>query len=161
MREGVSGRYALPIDCQEETMDNADADVKKNDDQAEVAEKKTTFKTVIRRIFRQKELGIAIPLILIFIVIGIINPLFFSIDNIINMLRNSAFVFIIGVTMTYVFIGGGLDLSVGSTLALSGVISGMALLAGVPVWISVIFGLLVGTAVGFLNGMFIARFKIP
>ena len=117
--------------------------------------------SLLRRILRQKELGIAIPLVLMFIVIGIINPLFFQMDNIINMLRTSAFVFIIGVSMTWVFIGGGMDLSVGSTLALGGVISGMALLGGVPIWLSIIFGLLAGTAVGILNGLFIARFKIP
>jgi ribose/xylose/arabinose/galactoside ABC-type transport system permease subunit len=124
-------------------------------------EKEGSKQKILKRIFRQKELGIAIPLILMFIVIGIINPLFFQMDNIINMLRTSAFVFIIGVTMTWVFIGGGMDLSVGSTLALGGVISGMALLAGVPIWLSIIFGLLAGTAIGFLNGLFIARFKIP
>jgi len=142
-------------------MGNTGADLKDPNDQVEVTEKKSTFKFVVKRILRQKELGIAIPLILMFVIIGIINPLFFSIDNIINMLRNSAFVFIIGVTMTYVFIGGGLDLSVGSTLALGGVIAGLALLANVPIWISVILGVLVGSAVGFMNGLFIARFKIP
>jgi ribose/xylose/arabinose/galactoside ABC-type transport system permease subunit len=115
----------------------------------------------VRRFFRLKELGIAIPLVLIFVVIGVINPRFFSMTNIINMLRTSAFVFIIGVSMTYVFIGGGLDLSVGSTLALGGVIAGLALLANVPIWISVVLGVLVGSAVGTLNGLFIARFKIP
>ncbi|MBT3274335.1 MAG: ABC transporter permease [Spirochaetales bacterium] len=124
-------------------------------------DEKSTFSKNLRRFFRLKELGIAIPMILIFVIIGIINPRFFSRVNIINMLRNSAFVFVIGVTMTSVFIGGGLDLSVGSTLALGGVISGLALLAGVPIWISVILGVLVGSTVGFLNGLFIARFKIP
>lgn len=133
----------------------------KEDPQGPGGDDRRSAKDVIRRIFRQKELGIAIPLVLMFVIIGIINPLFFSIDNIINMLRNSAFVFIIGVTMTYVFIGGGLDLSVGSTLALGGVLTGMALLAGVPIWISIILGILACSAVGFLNGMFIARFKIP
>jgi ribose/xylose/arabinose/galactoside ABC-type transport system permease subunit len=115
----------------------------------------------IRRFFRLKELGIAIPLVLIFVIIGLVNPRFFSSTNIINMLRNSAFVFIIGLTMTTVFIGGGLDLSVGSSLALGGVISGLALLAGVPIWICVIIGTLMGSLVGYLNGLFIARFKIP
>ena len=69
-----------------------------------------SFAKNLRRFFRLKELGIAIPMVLIFVVIGIINPRFFSTTNIINMLRNSAFVFIIGVTMTSVFVGGGLDL---------------------------------------------------
>jgi len=127
----------------------------------EAVDRKGSFGKNVRRFFRLKELGIAIPLILIFVVIGIINPRFFSRTNIINMLRTSAFVFIIGVSMTYVFIGGGLDLSVGSTLALGGVIAGLALLANIPIWICVLVGVLVGTTVGFMNGLFIARFKIP
>ena len=72
----------------------------KEDPRGPGGDDRRSVKDVIRRIFRQKELGIAIPLVLMFVIIGIINPLFFSIDNIINMLRNSAFVFIIGVTMT-------------------------------------------------------------
>ncbi|TFG61659.1 MAG: ABC transporter permease [Spirochaetales bacterium] len=115
----------------------------------------------MKRILRQRELGIAIPSILIAVIIGIINPVFFQIDNIINMLRNSAFVFIIGVTMTYVFIGGGMDLSVGSTLALGGVLTGLALLANIPIWVSIILGIAACGAVGFLNGIFVSRFKIP
>jgi ribose/xylose/arabinose/galactoside ABC-type transport system permease subunit len=128
---------------------------------SENGSERKSFGRNLRRFSRLKELGIAIPMILIFVIIGIINPRFFSWQNIVNMLRNSAFVFVIGVTMTSVFIGGGLDLSVGSTLALGGVISGLALLAGVPIWISVILGVLVGAVVGYLNGLFIARFKIP
>ena len=124
-------------------------------------DERPSFDKNLRRFFRLKELGIAIPMVLIFVTIGIINPRFFSTTNIINMLRNSAFVFIIGVTMTSVFIGGGLDLSVGSTLALGGVISGLALLAGVPISVCVLLGVLVGAVVGLMNGVFIARFKIP
>jgi len=142
-------------------MEAVEPDTAKTDDPIENGDEKRSLKKVVRRIFRQKELGIAIPLILIFVISGIVNPLFFSIDNIINMLRNSAFVFIIGIAMTYVFIGGGLDLSVGSNLALGGVIAGLALLANIPIWICVLLGVLASSAVGFTNGIFIARFKIP
>lgn len=120
-----------------------------------------SFGNLLKRLLRQRELGIAIPSIIIAVVIGIINPVFFEIDNIINMLRNSAFVFIIGVTMTYVFIGGGMDLSVGSTLALGGVLTGLALLANIPIWLSIVLGVFACGAVGFLNGIFVSRFKIP
>ena len=98
----------------------ADANTPVND-----GDKRRSLGENVGRFLRLKELGIAIPMVLIFVTIGIINPRFFSVLNIINMLRNSAFVFIIGVTMTSVFIGGGLDLSVGSTLALGGVIGGL------------------------------------
>lgn len=116
---------------------------------------------VLRRIIKARETGIAIPLILLIIITGSINPVFFDIENVINVLRQISFVFIIGITMTYVLIGAGLDLSVGSVLALGGVISGLALLAHFPIWISVILGVLVGGAVGLFNGIVITRFKIP
>lgn len=142
-------------------MDEAGPDTVDINAPIENGDEKRSLKKAVRRILRQKELGIALPLILIFVITGIVNPLFFSIDNIINMLRNSAFVFIIGVAMTHVFIGGGLDLSVGSNLALGGVIAGLALLANIPIWICVLLGVLASSAVGFMNGIFIARFKIP
>jgi ribose/xylose/arabinose/galactoside ABC-type transport system permease subunit len=114
-----------------------------------------------RRLSEKSELGIAVPLLLLIVIVGVVNPVFFNVDNIINVLRQSSFTFIIGVAMTFVLVGGGLDLSVGSVLALGGVISGLALLAGVPIWISVALGVLAGVVVGLFNGIVVAMFKIP
>jgi len=114
-----------------------------------------------RRLSEKSELGIAVPLLLLIVIVGVVNPVFFNVDNIINVLRQSSFTFIIGVAMTFVLVGGGLDLSVGSVLALGGVISGLALLAGVPIWIAVALGVLAGVVVGLFNGIVVAMFKIP
>jgi ribose/xylose/arabinose/galactoside ABC-type transport system permease subunit len=64
--------------------------------------------------------------VLLIVIVGIVNPAFFDLDNIFNLLRQSSFTFIIGLAITFVLVGGGLDLSVGSVLALGGVISGLA-----------------------------------
>lgn len=114
-----------------------------------------------RRLSEKSELGIAVPLLLLIVIVGVVNPVFFNVDNIINVLRQSSFTFIIGVAMTFVLVGGGLDLSVGSVLALGGVISGLALLAGIPIWIAVALGVLAGVVVGLFNGIVVAMFKIP
>lgn len=114
-----------------------------------------------QRMSNKSELGIAVPLVLLIVIVGIVNPVFFDGDNILNVLRQSSFIFIIGVAMTFVLVGGGLDLSVGSVLALGGVVSGLALLAHVPIWISVALGILVGVAVGLFNGIVVSVFKIP
>jgi len=114
-----------------------------------------------QRMSNKSELGIAVPLVLLIVIVGIVNPVFFDGDNILNVLRQSSFIFIIGVAMTFVLVGGGLDLSVGSVLALGGVISGLALLAHVPIWICVALGILVGVAVGLFNGIVVSVFKIP
>jgi len=117
--------------------------------------------SAIKRIFGKREVGILIPLIVVFVVSGLVNPLFFGLQNITNILFQSSFVFIIGIITTYVFILGCMDLSVGSVLGLSGVVSGLALVAGIPVWLSIIFGIMAGGAVGLFNGFIIAKFNIP
>jgi ribose/xylose/arabinose/galactoside ABC-type transport system permease subunit len=108
-----------------------------------------------------RESGIAIPLVLLIVVISILNPVFLDIDNIINIARQISFTFIIGIAMTFVLIAAGLDLSVGSVLALGGVIGGLAMLAHMPIWVSVLLGTGVGVLTGYFNGYVILRFKIP
>jgi len=119
------------------------------------------LKKAFRAILRNKENGIAIPLLIVVLIIYLINPVFLKFDNVINILRQSAFVFLIGISMTFVFIGGGMDLSVGSILALSGIITGLGLLQGIPIWICILLGILAGAFTGFLNGIFVAIFRIP
>jgi ribose transport system permease protein len=63
--------------------------------------------------------------------------------------------------MTIVIISGGIDLSVGSILGLSGLIGTMALEAGYPIIVGVLIGVAVGTACGFLNGLLVTRLRIP
>ncbi len=121
-----------------------------------------------RGILRARESGIAIPLILLIIVVSAVNPVFLDIDNLLNIARQISFVFIIGIAMTFVLIGAGLDLSVGSVLALGGVICGLvlrALMLVMPLWIAIViaifFGLLIGVLAGLFNGAVVTRFKIP
>ena len=117
--------------------------------------------SIVRRITAKREVGILIPLVLIFLITGIINPLFFGAQNITNIFFQASFTYVIAVAMTFVLILAGLDLSVGSIAGLAGVVTGFALLANVPVVISILFGLLVGAAVGMFNGCMIAIAKIP
>lgn len=117
--------------------------------------------SIINRILQNKETGILIPLILICVVAGIVNPAFFSISNIIDLLRSISFTIIVGVGMTFVLISGGLDLSVGSVIGLTGMITGGCLVKGFPIVVSILLGLLTGIIVGLVNGLIIVRFKIP
>ena len=112
-------------------------------------------------ILRIKEMGIFLMLFLIVVIFGIANPAFLSINNIINILRSTSFILIIGVAMTFVLISGGLDLSVGSIVALGGVITGISIQSGIPIPISILLGLSSGFVVGFVNGVTITFFKIP
>ena len=62
--------------------------------------------------------------------------------------------------MVILLISGGLDLSVGSTLAFAGVVTGLTLNAGVPVTLSILIGLLAAAGVGMVNGLLVAKMKI-
>src|SRR4030042_6715754 len=81
---------------------------------------------IIRRFFQIREIGALLPLIIIFIAAAFSNPAFTSIANILNMLRAMSYIFIVGVGMTFVLCGRGLDLSVGSQVGLAGGILGIA-----------------------------------
>lgn len=114
-----------------------------------------------------REIGIIIPLVLICLVTYIINPVFLSAFNIASVLRAISLTGIVAISMTFVLITGGLDLSIGSTVAVSGVATAALLKAGegsMPVWpliaLSVLAGLVAGVLVGLFNGVLIAYARI-
>lgn len=86
---------------------------------------------------------------------------FFTAQNLLNILRQSAPVLIVAVGMTFVITTGGIDLSVGSMLAVLAVLTALALGGGWPVWLMVIAMMALGLALGFFNGYFTAYQSIP
>ena len=104
-------------------------------------------------------LGLFVLLILVF---SGVNDSFFTSKNINLMLREAAPVGIIAVGMTFVIITGGIDLSVGSTLALTAMLcANMLRYSGIPTVPAVILSLLAGSLCGFLNGFTITKLKLP
>jgi len=97
-------------------------------------------------------------LLVLVVVASIISPHFLTEKNMFNVLRQSSVLGIVSIGMTLVIINGGIDLSVGSVLALTGIIAGSMHESGLFMVILVM--LLIGIAVGFLNGYFIAVHKI-
>ena len=117
---------------------------------------------LIKRFFRIREIGALIPLLIIFIAASFSNPAFTSISNILNMLRASSYIFIVGVGMTFVLCGRGLDLSVGSQVGLSGIFLGMLTVWWhLPIWASIPLTLLMGALTGAFNGFLITVLRIP
>jgi len=88
------------------------------------------------------------------------KSLFFGIQNIFNVLRNMSTVAIISVGVTMVIITGGIDLSVGSVLAVSAMLSARLMWQGLPPFIAFIAGLLLGLGIGLLNGLIITKIKV-
>ncbi|OQB98807.1 MAG: Ribose transport system permease protein RbsC [Spirochaetes bacterium ADurb.Bin110] len=111
-------------------------------------------------------------LIILVIIASILAPGFLSMQNILNLLRTFSFLGLISIGMTFVIIAGGIDLSVASNFALSGVLLGLfehwgiylghvdklSLLAPTPILFIII--LLIGAFIGFINGLIITKLRI-
>ncbi|KAJ55665.1 ribose ABC transporter permease [Actibacterium mucosum KCTC 23349] len=98
-------------------------------------------------------------LILVF-VFAFGNDAFFSVNNGLTILLQTSVIGLLGIGLTMVIITGGIDLSVGSVLALSGTVTGLAVKAGVPVVPGMFLGILVGAACGVVNGLIITKMRI-
>lgn len=110
-------------------------------------------------------------LIAIIAVFSFLSPNYFTLSNLLIMSSQVAIYGILSIGMLLVILNGGIDLSVGSILALCGVVAG-AMMQGVeldwagvilypPVWAVVVLTVAVGAAVGALNGVLISMFKVP
>ncbi|MGK7379328.1 ABC transporter permease [Planococcus sp. 1R117A] len=106
------------------------------------------------------EYSVIIAFVVIFIASSIMNPRFLDMNNQLNILMQVSIIGIIAMGMTVVMLSGGIDLSVGSVLALAGVISVLALNASGSVLVGVFTALLVGSFAGFLNGLMVAKGRI-
>ncbi|MBR9786384.1 MAG: ribose ABC transporter permease [Vibrionaceae bacterium] len=101
-----------------------------------------------------------IALIFLIVVVSFLNPNFFTVDNILNILRQTSVNAIIAVGMTLVILTAGIDLSVGSVLALCGAFAASLIAMEVPVFVAVPTALLAGAALGAISGIIIAKGKV-
>jgi len=100
-------------------------------------------------------------LIVLSVGFGIINPLFFSGRNLSNLLRQIAPIIMIGIAQSYVLITGNIDLSIGSVVGMSTMISATLMTKGMNPWAASLITLICSIAVGFVNGYLVAGFKLP
>ena len=117
--------------------------------------------SAVGHILRQPEVSILVPLLVLCAVAAILNTNFLSRSNIADTLNYISLDFIIAIGMTFTIISGGMDLSVGSVVALSGYSTGLALVSGVPALPAVLLGLAIGALIGLVNGAIIVSFGIP
>jgi len=109
----------------------------------------------------QQTFWVSVAALIAFVVLSLVSDVFATQQNLFNVTRNFAFVAIIAIGMTAVIITGGIDLSVGAVLVLSGMVIGMTMNAGMSIWLAVPLALGVALAVGAFNGMLIAYVGVP
>ncbi|MGP4069089.1 ABC transporter permease subunit [Halobacillus sp. B29] len=106
------------------------------------------------------KLGPLIGLLLIMIILGFVSDNFFTLDNLLNLLRQISINALIAFGMTFVILTGGIDLSVGSILAFGSALTAGMLSSGMDPLLAVFIGLLAGLAMGAFNGLVITKGKV-
>ncbi|MGL4253481.1 MAG: ribose ABC transporter permease [Fusobacteriaceae bacterium] len=112
---------------------------------------------MLKKIWNNKPL---VGLIIFSIVVSIFNPRFLSMNNLLNVLRQTSINSVIAIGMTLVILTGGIDLSVGSVLAISGAICATMVSSGMNPVLALFLTLTVGLLLGILNGIFISYAKL-
>lgn len=107
------------------------------------------------------QLGAAAGLVGLSVMLWAMTPNFMTPSNLLNVLLQSSINGVLAVGMTLVILTGGIDLSVGSVLALSGIGLGHLLQNGAGAWVAVAGALAVAAAAGLVNGLLITRAKLP
>jgi ribose transport system permease protein len=105
--------------------------------------------------------GLIFSFLLLCLSLSILSDRFLTVDNFINIFRQSTINGIIAVGMTLVILTAGIDLSVGSILALSSVMAASMLHSGMPIPAAILVGLGVGASCGLINGLTITRASVP
>ncbi len=100
-------------------------------------------------------------LIVLVVIFAALNPRFVSTGNIVSMAQSLAPYAIMALGVTFVIATGGIDLSIGTVCIASAVVAGKMYEGGMPLWLTIPVMILIGTLFGFVNGLLVAKLKLP
>ncbi len=115
--------------------------------------------SIVRRLSSRLEVRMLALALLIAAILSVLSPYFLKSNNLLNLLDQSVVVGIVAIGMTFVILTGGIDLSVGSVLGVTGILFGLAV-RHVGIAPAIVLGVLAGGAVGAVSGFLIARFGL-
>lgn len=118
----------------------------------------------MNRILRRNETLVALLIVVLSIVIGLVNPTYFTVANLFDLLRSIIVTGIFAMGVLIVIVSGGIDVSFTAigVFALYATVKLMKAYApDAPIWTGFISAALIGLGLGLINGFFIARFKLP
>ncbi len=108
-----------------------------------------------------QELGVFGVVVLVAIIMGLLSPEFRTTSNLSVLLLNGAVVTFLALGQTCVLLTGGIDLSVGSNIALTGMVAALAMSSGVPWWSAAVLAIMTGILIGVFNGVAVHYGKMP
>lgn len=115
----------------------------------------------LKKLILARETGVFVALVLMAIFLSVATPAFLGVRNLLNVGRQVSLLGIMAVGMTYVLVSREVDLSVGSIYALAGLMTGMLIVMGWGLAPALLVGLLIGAAVGFINGWLSTYGSLP
>jgi ribose transport system permease protein len=108
-----------------------------------------------------KKYTVIFVLFVLMILFSFMSPYFLTVRNLTNILIQNTYFIIVAIGLSFVMIGGGIDLSVGYQMSLVGVVTAMLMMTfHLPVWLAVLIGILLGTTLGLINGLIVTSIKI-
>jgi ribose transport system permease protein len=126
---------------------------------AQITQKKST--SILRSDAMQRLLAFA-GLIVLFIGFSLASPNFLQFDNVVGILIATAVNGVLALGVTFIIITAGIDLSIGTVMTLSAVMTGVFITFWhMPVWLGVLGGMATGATAGFTNGIIISKLKVP
>lgn len=108
-----------------------------------------------------QKIGSLLILLVLMVCMGILSPEFFNFSNIRNIGIQASVNAVLSIGMLIVIIIGGIDLSIGATLALAGIVSAHLMKAGCPIFLAMVISCIAGAVLGCVNGFVITYMKLP
>lgn len=109
----------------------------------------------------QTEIFLLLILVLLFIVLSVSSPVFLTLSNMKTLVRQASIYGIVAIGMVFVITSSGIDLSVGSVVGLSGVLTAIFIVSGMPIAFAMILAIIIGSLMGLLNGILVHDGKVP
>ena len=104
---------------------------------------------------------VMIILVVLMALFAFSSPYFLTLRNLTNIVTQNTYFIIVAIGLSFVMIGGGIDLSVGYQMSLVGVVTAMSMVVyHQPVWLSILIGVVLGTLLGFINGFIVTNIKV-
>jgi ribose transport system permease protein len=115
----------------------------------------------LRAVLRNQAVSMLLILIFMWFLLSLLSPYFFTVSNLSEITLQTAVIGIIAAGETLVILSGGIDLSVGSVFACSGIAGGLVFQTTGNLWFTLTITLITGAALGSLNGVFISWLRVP
>src|SRR5699024_5914142 len=116
---------------------------------------------IMKRIVKMHEFPIISFTLTVFILLSIFSPNFLEVNNIKTIFSQINITGIVAIGMTMVILLGGIDLSVGSVIAVVSISVGLLMNNGMNIWLAILIGLIIGVLCGVINGLIITKLNIP